>query len=153
MVALVQVLIAVMLIPVSFAAPSVRIGYSAPDPPKKDPTRQLKVSTNGRCGKKARSRCGEGNCCSQYGFCGTLKDHCGFGCQKPFGLCDPVSPPKHLKLSVDGRCGRGTNLRCRSENCCSQYGFCGDTNEHCRVGCQEFFGLCDPLSPAVQPLV
>ncbi|KAH6597173.1 hypothetical protein BASA61_003211 [Batrachochytrium salamandrivorans] len=57
MVALVQVLIAVMLIPVSFAAPSARIGYLAPDPPKKDPTRQLKVSTNGRCGKKAGSRC------------------------------------------------------------------------------------------------
>ncbi|KAH6561530.1 hypothetical protein BASA62_009753 [Batrachochytrium salamandrivorans] len=45
----------------------------------------------------------------------------------------------------------GTRFGCGPEKCCSPTGFCGITKEHCRVGCQSAFGLCDPLSPAIQP--
>ncbi|KAH9268520.1 hypothetical protein BASA84_000124 [Batrachochytrium salamandrivorans] len=77
MVALVQTLIAVMLIPVAFAAPASSIRDSTPT--SKAPAAaattglavNLTVSTDSKCGKKAGSKCGEGNCCSQYDFCGT----------------------------------------------------------------------------------
>ncbi|KAH6602743.1 hypothetical protein BASA61_000832 [Batrachochytrium salamandrivorans] len=159
MVALVQTLIAVMLIPVAFAAPASSIRDSTPT--SKAPAAaattglavNLTVSTDSRCGKKAGSKCGEGNCCSQYDFCGTTIEHCGVGCQSAFGLCDPILPVENLIVSVNSKCGRGTNLKCRSETCCSQYGFCGTTKAHCGADCQSAFGLCDPTSPAIQPLV
>ncbi|KAH9266342.1 hypothetical protein BASA84_001153 [Batrachochytrium salamandrivorans] len=47
MVALVQVLISIMLIPVAFAAPSVNVGGLTSNHSKSDPTRQLKVSPDG----------------------------------------------------------------------------------------------------------
>ncbi|KAH6583942.1 hypothetical protein BASA60_001151 [Batrachochytrium salamandrivorans] len=112
MVALVQTLIAVMLIPVAFAAPAAN-GTT--------PASASKVSTASRTG--------------HYGHLKVSVDG------------------RHLKLSRNGKCGRGTNLKCRSDTCCSQFGFCGTTNEHCRADCQSAFGLCDPLSPAIQPLV
>jgi hypothetical protein len=28
-----------------------------------------------------------GNCCSQYGWCGSTVDYCGAGCQSNFGTC------------------------------------------------------------------
>ncbi|ORX63258.1 hypothetical protein BCR32DRAFT_227084 [Anaeromyces robustus] len=46
-----------------------------------------KISTNGQCGSKFGS-CPNNGCCSQYGWCGTTKDHCGTGCQKGFGRCN-----------------------------------------------------------------
>ncbi|KAH9268364.1 hypothetical protein BASA84_000278 [Batrachochytrium salamandrivorans] len=66
MVALVQTLIAVMLIPVAFAAPASSIMDSTPT--SKAPAAaattglavNLTVSTDSRCGKKAGSKCGEG---------------------------------------------------------------------------------------------
>ncbi|KAH6591880.1 hypothetical protein BASA50_008393 [Batrachochytrium salamandrivorans] len=158
MVALVQTLIAVMLIPVAFAAPAANGTTPASASNVSTASRaghygHLKVSVDGKCGKKAGSRCGEGSCCSKFDFCGTTKEHCDVGCQSVFGSCDPTLPVRHLKLSRNGKCGRGTNLKCRSDTCCSQFGFCGTTNEHCRADCQSAFGLCDPLSPAIQPLV
>lgn len=48
-----------------------------------------------------------------------------------------------LTPSVDGTCG-GT-VTCAGTHwgtCCSQYGWCGVTDEHCRAGCQPAFGTC-----------
>ncbi|OUM59848.1 carbohydrate esterase family 4 protein [Piromyces sp. E2] len=39
-----------------------------------------------------------------------------------------------------GRCGNGVS--CPAGYCCSQYGYCGTTNEFCGVGCQVQFGTC-----------
>jgi len=46
----------------------------------------LPTSTNGKCGKNY-GVCPSGNCCSQYGYCGTSSDYCGKGCQSEFGQC------------------------------------------------------------------
>ncbi|KAF2120461.1 hypothetical protein BDV96DRAFT_266726 [Lophiotrema nucula] len=49
-----------------------------------------KVSTDGTCGGTTKAIClGStfGNCCSQYGWCGSTTAHCGTGCQKTFGSC------------------------------------------------------------------
>ncbi|KAH7324762.1 hypothetical protein B0I35DRAFT_424937 [Stachybotrys elegans] len=48
--------------------------------------------------------------------------------------------------STDGRCGpRFGNATCISEpgaTCCSQYGWCGSTVDHCVGGCQPLYGTC-----------
>eukprot|EP00833_Pecoramyces_ruminatium_P005133 jgi/Orpsp1_1/1179165/evm.model.c7180000068259.1 len=46
----------------------------------------LPTSTNGKCGKKY-GKCPSGECCSQYGWCGTTSAHCKSGCQSEFGKC------------------------------------------------------------------
>ncbi|KAI1374212.1 carbohydrate-binding module family 18 protein [Hypoxylon crocopeplum] len=45
------------------------------------------VSTNGRCGTGIGTACPSGQCCSQYGYCGTTTAYCSTGCQKGFGTC------------------------------------------------------------------
>jgi len=45
----------------------------------------LPVSTNGACGAVAGTRCSSGNCCSQFGFCGSSANYCGTGCQPSYG--------------------------------------------------------------------
>ncbi|OUM57139.1 carbohydrate-binding module family 18 protein [Piromyces sp. E2] len=40
-----------------------------------------------------------------------------------------------------GQCGEGIG-RCAPGSCCSQYGWCGNTSQHCGVGCQPRFGIC-----------
>eukprot|EP00834_Sanchytrium_tribonematis_P003172 NODE_115_length_18417_cov_0.666012.p4 type:complete len:399 gc:universal NODE_115_length_18417_cov_0.666012:7108-5912(-) len=41
-------------------------------------------------------------------------------------------------ISTDGICG-SNGKTCPSNNCCSQYGFCGSTAAHCAAGCQSAF--------------
>ncbi|CCF38246.1 chitin binding protein, partial [Colletotrichum higginsianum] len=54
----------------------------------------------------------------------------------------PVSPP----LSTNGRCGTtqgGTTcIKEPGATCCSKYGWCGATADHCGAGCQAGFGTC-----------
>lgn len=49
-----------------------------------------------------------------------------------------------LSVSADGSCGTGTTSLCSGTatggSCCSQYGFCGETDGHCGVGCQADYG-------------
>ncbi|KAF1946371.1 hypothetical protein EJ02DRAFT_330143, partial [Clathrospora elynae] len=59
-------------------------GFAAPSKP---------VSTNGRCGSQYGGQTcqgsGFGNCCSQYGFCGSTKGYCvATTCQNDFGSCN-----------------------------------------------------------------
>ncbi|KAG9228464.1 hypothetical protein BJ875DRAFT_477396 [Amylocarpus encephaloides] len=99
-----------------------------------------------------------GNCCSNWGWCGTSEEHCSVnnGCQNGFGVCGTNSPPPPphstsspspvptLKVSVDGSCGKGvTCLGSRLGECCSQSSFCGSSSDYCGIGCQNAFGRCD----------
>ncbi|KAH6572138.1 hypothetical protein BASA61_004435 [Batrachochytrium salamandrivorans] len=147
MVALVQVLIAAVLIPFAFAAPPVNVNGS-------DLTTRsfesLSVSPDFRCGAAAGFGCAPGFCCSQHNFCGITPEHCDFGCQPEFSLCDSTRGPESPRPeSSNGRCGSGTVFGCGLEKCCSRRGLCGTTTRHCGVGCQSAFGLCKAVRPPV----
>ncbi|KAL1604967.1 hypothetical protein SLS60_004508 [Paraconiothyrium brasiliense] len=45
-----------------------------------------------------------------------------------------------LTISQDGTCGPDKGTKCASA-CCSQYGNCGMTKEHCNGACQHAFGV------------
>ncbi|RJE21904.1 chitinase [Aspergillus sclerotialis] len=55
-------------------------------PPPKDP----KVSTDGTCGV-GKGKCPSGQCCSQYGNCGSGDDFCKTGCLSDYGECKGAS--------------------------------------------------------------
>ncbi|OUM65015.1 carbohydrate-binding module family 18 protein [Piromyces sp. E2] len=81
--------------------------------------------------------CDSGYCCSEYGWCGKSDDHCLLkkGCQPKFGTCKK----SELLFSSD-RCGEGVG-KCYPGYCCSRYGWCGESDEHCSLekGCQSEF--------------
>ncbi|KAF2191086.1 carbohydrate esterase family 4 protein [Zopfia rhizophila CBS 207.26] len=90
-----------------------------------------------------------GNCCSPAGWCGSTSDYCGSGCQPEFGTCgtsgtSAPAPTATGQVSTDGKCGSNGATCQGSEfgNCCSQYGWCGSTVDHCSNGCQSGFGTC-----------
>jgi len=79
------------------------------------------------------------HCCSQYGYCGVTEAHCGAGCQSEFGVCNE----KNILVSkVNGRCGPDYGKCANSNQCCSKYGYCGTTSDHCGAGCQDDYGSC-----------
>ncbi|KAF2178301.1 carbohydrate-binding module family 18 protein, partial [Zopfia rhizophila CBS 207.26] len=54
------------------------------------PSSTLKVSLNGECGGTTGQTClgsDFGNCCSEYGYCGSTEIYCSTGCQLVFGTC------------------------------------------------------------------
>jgi len=54
-----------------------------------------KVSEDGSCGGASGQTCqgsSFGNCCSQYGFCGSTADFCNAACQPAFGTCPGSGP-------------------------------------------------------------
>ncbi|KAH3917922.1 hypothetical protein HBI56_178700 [Parastagonospora nodorum] len=131
-------------------------------------TGSKKVSTDATCGGTNQFTCAGssfGNCCSAAGWCGSTTDYCGTGCQSGFGNCGsngaapskaattkaatsskaatPTTPA--LKVSTDGTCSGANGFTCQKStfgNCCSQYGWCGKTTDHCGTGCQKGFGTC-----------
>lgn len=127
------------------------------------------VSTDGSCGGANGYKCSGsafGNCCSQYGWCGASTDHCGTGCNSLFGSCgtnaNPSSAPAPsatsssapqptgaLTTSTDGSCGASSGFTCvgfvhegATAECCSQYGYCGASTDHCGTGCNPLAGNC-----------
>jgi len=49
---------------------------------------------------------------------------------------------KDNRYNTEG-CGPNVgNKKCPAGSCCSQYGYCGTSNDHCKVGCQSKFGTC-----------
>eukprot|EP00835_Amoeboradix_gromovi_P003692 NODE_254_length_12812_cov_0.286872.p3 type:complete len:460 gc:universal NODE_254_length_12812_cov_0.286872:12576-11197(-) len=74
-----------------------------------------------QCGPSLGS-CSSGNCCSQWGWCGTGATYCGSGCMVGYGDCTTA-------VSNDGTCS--ATLACPSGFCCSKYGYCGNTAEYC----------------------
>ncbi|KAJ8322961.1 hypothetical protein QVD99_007360 [Batrachochytrium dendrobatidis] len=109
-------------------------------------------SVDVKCGVGRGGKCPNSLCCSQYGWCGNTDAHCGIGCQNPFGTCNGA-PPTPPTPSVDVKCGVGRGGKCPNSLCCSQYGWCGNTDAHCGVGCQNPFGTCNgaPPTPPTPP--
>ncbi|KAF2735444.1 chitin binding protein-like protein [Polyplosphaeria fusca] len=72
------------------------------------------VSKDGSCGGTNGYTCKgfvDGECCSEYGWCGKSTDHCGTGCNPLFGTCGSSSSPSPTstkaptptgKVSTDG---------------------------------------------------
>lgn len=57
-------------------------------------------------------------------------------------------PTQPLEVSEDGSCGNGiTCLESEYGDCCSQFGWCGNTTDHCGLGCNPTFGYCDEVEP------
>ncbi|CAH1763928.1 4841_t:CDS:2 [Entrophospora sp. SA101] len=55
---------------------------------------------------------------------------------------------------VNGNCGAksiGGAVKCLNGFCCSEFGFCGSTAEHCGKGCQSAFGRCGEAAPPAAP--
>jgi peptidoglycan/xylan/chitin deacetylase (PgdA/CDA1 family) len=128
------------------------------------------------CGKEAGGAvCPNGECCSEWGWCGVTANYCGSGCQSQcFVDLPPVEPAEDPEpnyqfngynpiptqsSSEDGssgddgqvrsdlRCGAGfNNSPCAPGLCCSQHGWCGDSDAHCGAGCQSGCGLKDESS-------
>ncbi|KAI3641244.1 hypothetical protein MIR68_000716 [Amoeboaphelidium protococcarum] len=85
-------------------------------------------------------KCFEDLCCSQYGYCGSSDAYCGVGCQSNYGVCDDLDSD----VSSDGKCGMldGRKKKCKQGFCCSKFGWCGSTADHCQMGCQKDYGVC-----------
>jgi peptidoglycan/xylan/chitin deacetylase (PgdA/CDA1 family) len=121
-------------------------GGSGTTPP---PSNGGSVSTDGSCGGSGGKTCAGstfGNCCSQYGWCGSSGDHCGTGCNSSFGTCSGGGSTPAKPVSTDGSCGSQGGKTCAGSsfgNCCSQYGWCGSSADHCGAGCNSPFGTCN----------
>jgi len=111
-------------------------------------TTPTNISTNGKCGTED-GRCPSGQCCSKYGWCGKSDDYCSAskGCQIEFGKCDGDATTTTTNTSTNDKCGKEYG-KCPSGKCCSKYGWCGKTDDHCSVskGCQSEFGKCDGIT-------
>jgi len=115
------------------------------------------TASDQKCGPKNKNaKCPTGECCSKYGYCGLTNAYCGTGCQSEFGRCNDshvttttttttpkTQPTNEGKISTDGKCGANNgNTICPNNQCCSKYGYCGDTDAYCGSGCQTNFGRC-----------
>ncbi|CZR51922.1 uncharacterized protein PAC_01799 [Phialocephala subalpina] len=95
-------------------------------------------------GSCATTPCAAGLCCSQYFYCGTGSDYCGFGactggvggtcptgeccsiygfCGVGDGYCPTPPPPPPANCGTGGPCAAGL--------CCSQWGYCGTGIAYC----------------------
>jgi hypothetical protein len=129
-------------------------------------------TVDGRCGPKFGACADPNECCSQYGYCDASPEHCGAGCQPDYGVCDAntnVAPVKTITTvkkvttttikknvptsTVDGRCGPVFGACADPNECCSEYGYCDVSPDHCGVGCQPNYGICDDdsISPPPPP--
>jgi hypothetical protein len=108
-------------------------------------------------------------------YCGSTPAHCGQGCQNGCSngspaqsqipattTAEPVivpqtgtASPNPEATTTDGTCGTSNgNTVCGdwpNGNCCSMYGFCGNTSAHCGAGCQSGSCLSAPAVPAPGP--
>ncbi|KAL0938384.1 agglutinin Isolectin 1 [Colletotrichum truncatum] len=107
-----------------------------------------KITPDGTCGGINKYTCTGGtfgNCCSKWGYCGSTDGHCLNDCQSSFGDCSSITVGGK-DVSQDGACG-GTNGRtCQGStfgDCCSKWGYCGSSNDHCGTDCQTSFGKCN----------
>jgi len=112
------------------------------------------LSVSGKCGGDSGIHCKNNECCSKYGYCGTSEKYCGDGCQPAFGHCDSFPSRTSLTISkvspsgnptVSGRCGTGYGGFCKTNQCCSKYGYCGTSEKHCGDGCQRAYGHCGSI--------
>jgi peptidoglycan/xylan/chitin deacetylase (PgdA/CDA1 family) len=116
-------------------------------------TGALPIHPEARCGVVSGTAfgCLAGQCCSQFGYCGTTKDHCDAKCQPQYSTC----PPPALPTRPDTLCGivGGTAFGCATGQCCSQFGYCGTTKDHCDDKCQPQYSTCPTTVPPTTPPV
>ncbi|KAF8418104.1 Cupredoxin [Tirmania nivea] len=87
-----------------------------------------------------------GTCCSQHGWCEDTPGHClpsegcQLGCTSTTLTTTTNRTPPPKPTTKDGRCGADFSRSiCQgwpAGECCSQYGWCGKTKDHCGAGCQ-----------------
>ena len=53
------------------------------------------------------------------------------------------TPAPSGTVDPNGTCGGDKKFVCASGLCCSQYGWCGTTTDHCGAGCNPVFGKCN----------
>jgi len=110
-------------------------------------TKKSRPTGTNRCGPEFDIDCAAGLCCSKYGYCGKSEKHCGTGCQSEFGICGTITTTsknqKPRSTSTNGRCGPEFNTNCPAGYCCSQYGYCGKSEEHCGVDCLSEYDKCN----------
>lgn len=121
-------------------------GSPPPDNPPDNPDQPISTF---RCGPEGgNARCASPLCCSQWGYCGESDAHCllSQNCKPDFGICrSGDAPPPPSDDTDDFQCGpQNGNKRCSGSLCCSQYGWCGDTDAYCLASnsCQPAFGTC-----------
>ncbi|KAH8895714.1 hypothetical protein GQ53DRAFT_853840 [Thozetella sp. PMI_491] len=81
--------------------------------------------------------CSNHACCGKNGFCGYGPDYCGTTKTSPNDKC-------WSNCDATAECGQyaaTANATCPLSVCCSQYGFCGTTDEFCGTGCQSNCGI------------
>lgn len=134
------------------------------------------------CGPQGKNAvCAAGQCCSQYGWCGTTADHCNkANCLKNFSgtgsTCKgttttlkttkkPAATSFPSQVPVIDVCGNaqggvscpGAGLNGYFYRCCSSAGHCGPKNDiqdqsiYCGTGCQKGYGKCDSEAKPPQP--
>ncbi|CAN9355857.1 unnamed protein product [Alternaria alternata] len=65
------------------------------------------------------------------------------------------TPAPTKKVSTDGTCGSQGGATCTGStfgNCCSQYGWCGNTAGHCGTGCESGSGTCNKYPHQLVPI-
>ena len=71
--------------------------------------------------------CGDGRCCSRFGYCGSGPAYCGFGCQSNCHEGPAPAPTPTLAgvelVKVGEQCGiQAGGAMCANNLCCSQFG-------------------------------
>lgn len=122
------------------------IQYGTCDPVPEEPP----ISQDGICGFNSfiGATCAGsafGDCCNWSGECGSGTAYCSpENCDPEHGNCGGSSLP----VSTDGTCSSNSDpvgATCAGSgfgDCCSEWGYCGDTNAFCGTGCQSAFGSC-----------
>ncbi|CBX93253.1 hypothetical protein IAQ61_008967 [Plenodomus lingam] len=134
----------------------------------------------GNCGPENKNaKCSASECCSQYGWCGTTKDHCDAKtCLKNFsgassqcksgGSSTPPPqggqnfPATVPEIDVCGHAENGVSCPGAGTNgyfyrCCSSAGHCGPKNDiqdqgiYCGADCQGGFGKCNTMAKPPVP--
>ena len=103
-----------------------------------DDSPKNEVSTDGKCGIINKKNCPSGECCSIFGYCGKGDDYC-------IKHCDPIyweCKSSNSNVSTDGKCGIRNGKKCPSGECCTIYGHCGKSNDHCIKYCDPKYGEC-----------
>lgn len=107
-----------------------------------------------RCGAKfENSKCPTNMCCSTSGYCGETIEHCLTMCDPKYGRCDPFRVNASIGFAIVGnQCGLTNSFRyCAGSMCCSEYGYCDVSDQHCGDGCQPYYGHCEAIAKCNLP--
>jgi len=105
-------------------------------------------NTNTLCGNESIGVCPDGQCCSPWGYCGTGYNYCGV--ETPNPTPNPATPRPTAGGTIEGTCVNGNigDGICSDGTCCSKYGWCGITPEHCG----DSSPLVTEIPPTPQPM-